>query len=352
VETIEADAIADIEIVASFETEKLDVRVRGSQVFVPVAAADGVTTYDIDEIDDSRLDMLIEDVNDTEEESVFAMDTSAEFDKTEENVEDACAVWLNVSTVEDDNEDIDEEDEDASGEKLDDKEFDAVIDGRLETAAEGETSLEDVAVINEDVDWLGKVEEDIDDTADALIVKLVDIVSDEDVDTLAVSDDSALLDCDGKAEEVINADTLGDDDNEATLVDDSVDIALTVSKEDKVAVASAVWVDVDIADDDNDGNGDDDNEESGEELVDNENNEEIEASLELEDEGEASLDEDAVDNVVYDWLGDADDDIDEIADALIVKLVDIVSEEDDVAIGDSDKSELLDSVGREDELEE
>ncbi len=91
-ETIEADAIADIEIVASFETEKLDVRVRGSQVFVPVAAADGVTTYDIDEIDDSRLDMLIEDVNDTEEESVFAMDTSAEFDKTEENVEDACAV--------------------------------------------------------------------------------------------------------------------------------------------------------------------------------------------------------------------------------------------------------------------
>ena len=91
-ETIEADAIADIEIVASFETEKLDVRVRGSQVFVPVAAADGVTTDDIDEIDDSRLDMLIEDVNDTEEESVFAMDTSAEFDKTEENVEDACAV--------------------------------------------------------------------------------------------------------------------------------------------------------------------------------------------------------------------------------------------------------------------
>ncbi len=71
-------------------------------------------------------------------------------------------------------------------------------------------------------------------------MKLVDIVSDEDVDTLAVSDDSALLDCDGKAEEVINADTLGDDDNEATLVDDSVDIALTVSKEDKVAVASAV----------------------------------------------------------------------------------------------------------------
>lgn len=91
-ETIEADAIADIEIEASFETEKLDVRVRGSQVFVPVAAADGVTTDDIDEIDDSRLDMLIEDVNDTEEDGVFAMDTSAEFDKTEENVEDACAV--------------------------------------------------------------------------------------------------------------------------------------------------------------------------------------------------------------------------------------------------------------------
>ena len=71
-------------------------------------------------------------------------------------------------------------------------------------------------------------------------MKLVDIVSDEDVEAIGDSDESELLDCDGKAEEVINADTLGDDDNEATLVDDSVDIALTVSKEDNVAVASAV----------------------------------------------------------------------------------------------------------------
>ena len=71
-------------------------------------------------------------------------------------------------------------------------------------------------------------------------MKLVDIVSDEDVEAIGDSDGSELLDCDGKAEEVINADTLEEDDNEATLVDDSVDIALTVSKEDKVAVASAV----------------------------------------------------------------------------------------------------------------
>ncbi len=61
--------------------------VKGTQVFVPDAAADGVTTDEIDDINDSRLDTLIEDDNEIDEENELAEDTSAEFDKTEENVE-------------------------------------------------------------------------------------------------------------------------------------------------------------------------------------------------------------------------------------------------------------------------